>query len=95
MSAIEKLVTRSQTKGIEWFSPSELAILREHLESLSPEERIRECYHSGAARIVESEVDHVWTRLDHEPTPDEYRALAVLLREAAAECEDKANKVQP
>jgi 16S rRNA U1498 N3-methylase RsmE len=93
MSAIERPVARSQSEGIEWFSASELAILREHLESLSPDERIRECYHLGATQIIESEVDHVWTRLDHEPTPDEYRALAKLLREAATKCERKASEV--
>ena len=92
MTSIERLASRSQTEGIEWFTTSELAILREHLESLSPDKRVRECYRFGATEIVESEVDHVWTRLGRRPTPAEYRALAELLHEAAVECEQKANE---
>lgn len=89
--SIERLLSRSQTEGIEWFTASELAILREHLESMSPDERVESCYHFGSATVADAEVDHVWTRLGHEPTPDEYRSLAKLLHGAAAECEWKAS----
>jgi preprotein translocase subunit Sss1 len=93
VSAIERLVARSQTEGIEWFSASELALLREHLESLNPDARVRACYHFGATRIAEMEVDHVWTRLARKPTRAEYLALAELLHEAAAEVAAQALEV--
>lgn len=92
MSAIERLLDRARCSGITHFTRDELALMREHLETLSPRERVREIYPHGD-RLAEPAIDDVWERLGRKPTADEYRALAELFKEAAAKCDEDAASI--
>lgn len=92
MSAIERLLDRARCSGITHFTRDELAILHEHLETLTPRDRVRTVYLHGDY-LAEPDIDTVWERLGREPTADEYQALAELLRESAAKCEHDAASI--
>lgn len=92
MSAIDRLLDRARCSGITHFTRDELAILREHLKTLSPRDRVRTVYPYGD-HLAEPAIDVVWERLGRKPTADEYLALAELFREAAAKCEKDAAEV--
>lgn len=83
MSAIDRLLDRARCSGITHFTRDELALMREHLETLTPRERVRTVYPYGD-HLAEPAIDTIWERLDRKPTADEYRTLAELFREAAS-----------
>lgn len=92
MSAIERLLDRARCSGITYFTRDELALMREHLKTLTPRERVRATYPHGD-HLAEPAIDNVWERLGRKPTAEEYRALAELFREAAAKCDHDAVEV--
>ena len=89
MSAMDQLLDRARRSGIEHFTRDELALMREHLETLAPRDRVRAVFPFGES-LAEPAIDGLWERIGRQPTADEYRALAELFMEAALECENNA-----
>lgn len=63
-------------------TPSELAALRAEMSSATARKvaRIRHLHGDGIAERV---IDEVWHLMGRQPTPEEYREIAILLREAS------------
>lgn len=86
---VDDILDEVQRGWLHRLDEAKRAILAEHLEGLAPGERARVIHRHGDG-IAEREIDEVWTALKRRPTAEEYRALAVLMQEAARYCEREA-----
>lgn len=82
------LVRKCVDSGIDWHTPAELVVMRQHLEALPVHERVRAVCDED--KIADVTIDDLWTMLDRRPSPEEYRELAAVLRDAALYCEKEA-----
>lgn len=84
---------RSETErlGVRGMEATDLATLRAYLRKMGPQKRVREVYTDGCS-LSDPAVDRIWNVLGRMPTAAEFRELAKILREAAANCEKRAKR---
>lgn len=84
----EALAERARRSGPGNLSDAERRALSVYLGGLTPSHCIREAY-GRSEHANETAVDEVWAVLGREPNAGEYRALAVLFRQAARDLDTK------
>lgn len=81
----------ARCSGIDNVRAEDRLTMRLWLKRIRPFDRIVAVYGRGD-RAAETVIDRVWDIFGRRPTSAEYRALAVMFREAADKCEADAGR---